>query len=47
MSELLAQRQLGTEGALVQTAQGSAAVDTQRAKYAEGFLNRVQEFFEL
>lgn len=47
LGQLLAQRQLETEGVLDAAEPDPAAAETRRAEYEEGFLKKVQAFFEL
>ena len=47
MSELLAQRQLATEGIVAARAQQSALLIAKQQEYQAGFLSKLRSFFEL
>jgi hypothetical protein len=47
LSELLAQRQLHTEGAFANAGEPTAALQANRTRYAAGFVDKIRAFFEL
>ena len=47
LSELLANRQIQTEGIMEAAAQQPAMLDAKKQEYREGFLYKLKSFFEL